>query len=390
MARNRHKKSRAKAPSPAFQYPSSNLSPAAQIVANRISSGGVEYLMQNLIHIMTDSVKLAEEPEFMVLNLDGEKAVETSQRWLKKYEKRLAAAQRKGADEFHQVSDEMRIEIVAELATPAFRKDVDKRLQGMLDRLIATGDIEKLEMVLLLKSSLGMKSFPWGLCGLILAIYDRTMQQTIQAYEAEKGIYDAVLEALHDDGEEKIDVINLIESPGKLEQIGNKLFAAKPGLRERAEKQIWDMVDAFEEELAEGKITLDLFTEVELLLPFQRLKSEIGEPFTQAQPSEEMGQRVFDTIVQTINEIMTPERFQRLRKDVQSTAKGWLSGRKKWAAAIQGELAWLDGEQYEENKFVLSAFLGQITRFGKKQKPAPKRRSTAHGANKSGAGKLTN
>jgi len=87
--------------------------------------------MQNLIHIMTDSVKLAEEPEFIVLNLDGEKAVETSQRWLKKYENAWPPP-KKGADEFHQVSDEMRIEIVAALATPAFRKDVDKRCKGCL------------------------------------------------------------------------------------------------------------------------------------------------------------------------------------------------------------------------------------------------------------------
>jgi len=40
-------------------------------------------------------------------------------------------------------------------------------------------------MVLLLKSSLGMKVFH-GVVRVILAIYDRTMQQTIQAYEAEK------------------------------------------------------------------------------------------------------------------------------------------------------------------------------------------------------------
>ena len=44
-------------------------------------------------------------------------------------------------------------------------------------------------------------------------------------------------------------------------------------------------------------------------------------------------------------------------------AKTWLRERKKWAAALQGELIWLDEEQYEENKFVIAAFLGQITRL---------------------------
>lgn len=374
MARNRHKSSRAKAPSPDFHNPSHKYSPAAQMVVNQIESGGVDYLKQNLIRIMTDSVKLAEEPEFIDLNLDSVKAAGVSQRWMKKYEERLAEAKKKGSSEFHEVFDEMRIEIVTELATPAFHKNVDERLQTMLDRLMPSADLEKLEMVLLLKPLLGMKSVPWGLCGLIMAIYNRTLQQSLQEYEAEIGVYDAVVEALQEDGEEKIDIIKLSESPEKLKQLGKRLFAAKPGLRERVEKQILDMIDAFEKELAEGKITLNLFTQEELVLSFQHLQTEIGEQFTQAQPTEEMRQRVFDAIVQAINEMMTPERFQRLRKDVQSTATAWMHERKKWAAALQGELIWLDGEQYEENKFVIAAILGQIKRLGKDQKPAQKQK----------------
>jgi hypothetical protein len=98
----------------------------------------------------------------------------------------------------------------------------------------------------------------------------------------------------------------------------------------------------------------------------------MGEKFTQAQPTEEMRQRVLDTMMQAINDMMTPERFQRLFKDVQSIAKTWLRERKKWAAALQGELIWLDEEHYEENKFVIAAFLGQIMRLGNDQKPAQK------------------
>ena len=94
----------------------------------------------------------------------------------------------------------MRIEVVAELATPAFRKDVDERLQALLDRLMTTEDLTKLEMVMLLKSLLGMKSIPWGLCGLILAVYNRTMQCAMQEYEEEKSLYDSMVEALKAEG----------------------------------------------------------------------------------------------------------------------------------------------------------------------------------------------
>jgi hypothetical protein len=372
MTRKRYKKSHIKTQLPALQQQAPKASPAAQVVLNRIASGGVEYLMQNAIRIMTDSEKLAEEPEFIDFNLDGVKAANVSQRWLKKYEKRLAEAKIKSSDEYHEVYDEMRIEVITELATPAFRKEVDERLQIILDRLMASDDLEKLEMVLLLKPLLGLKSVPWGICGLILAIYNRSLQQTLQEYEAEVNVYDAVVEALQEDGEEKIDVNKLSETPGKLEQLAKRFFTAKPGLRERAEKQILNMIDAFEKELAEGKITLDLFTQEELVLPFQRLQAEFGEPFTQVQPSEAMRQRVLDAIRQAINEMMTPERFRRLYKDVQSMSKTWMRERKKWAAALRGELIWLDEEQYEENKFVIAAFLGQITRLGNDQKPAQK------------------
>ena len=86
MTRKRNRKSHAKTPLPALQHQARRTSPAAQIVANRLASGGVDYIKQNLIRIMTDSVKLAEEPEFIDLYLDDETAAEASQRWLKKYE----------------------------------------------------------------------------------------------------------------------------------------------------------------------------------------------------------------------------------------------------------------------------------------------------------------
>jgi len=85
-----------------------------------------------------------------------------------------------------------------------------------------------------------------------------------------------------------------------------------------------------------------------------------------------MGQRVFDTIVQTINEIMT-QNASSVCEGCAIYGERLAEREKKMAAAIQGELAWLDGEQYEENKFVLSAFLGQITRFAKTE-ASPKKK----------------
>ena len=372
MPRRRHKKNQIKTPAPVHQNRIGKTTPAAQAIAQRIASGGGDYIKQYLIHIMTDSVQLVDEPEFIDLYLDSEKTAEVTERWLKKYDKRLAAAEKKGPDEYHEVFDEMRIEVVAELATPAFRKDVDKRLQSLLDRLITIDDLEKLEVVMLLKPLLGMKSVPWGLCGLILAIYNRTMQRAMQQYEEDKSVYDSVVEVLKAEGEDDVDILKILEHPDKLEQIGQKLFGSQPGLRQRAEKKIWDMVNAFEDELGEGRVVLDLFSQEELMLPFQRIQAEFGEPFTQAQPSEEMRERIFDAIRKAITEMMTPERFRRLREEVERTAKTWFRTHQKWAAALQFELGYLDGDQYEENKFILAAYIGQISRLGKEHKSARK------------------
>ncbi|MEW5873018.1 MAG: hypothetical protein AB1894_27410 [Chloroflexota bacterium] len=374
MPRKRHQKSPTKTTAPARQEQPRQFSPAAQRIAQRMADGGADYLKQNLIRIMIDSASFAEEPEFRDLHMDGEKAVQVTERWLKKYNKRLSAAEKKGPDEHHEVADEMRIEIVAELATPTFRQEVEQRLQTLMDRLMTGRDTRKLEMVMMLIPALQMKRVPWGLCGLILEIYDRTMQRAMQEYEEDQGVFEAVAETLKAEGEEEIDIFTILKHPDKLEQVGKQIFEAQPGLRQRAEKQVWDMVKAFEDALGHGNVELSLFSEEELMLPFQRIQAEFGEPFTQAQPSEEMRERIFESIRQAITEIMTPERFRRFREDVEKTATHWLRTRQKWGAALQFELGFLAGDQYEENKFILAAFIGQIYRLGKEHKSVTKKK----------------
>jgi len=352
MPRKRHPKSHTKTTATASPMQSLEYSPAAQTIARRMVNGGLNYLKQNLIRVMIDSAKLTEEIEFKDLYLDGDKAVQVTERWLKKYDKRLEAAKKKSPDEYHEVADEMRIEIIAELATPAFRKAVDQRLQTLMDRLMTGRDTKKLETVMMLTPALRMKSIPWGLYGLILEIYNRTMQQTMQEYEEDQGVFDAVAEALKAEGEENIDIFTILEYPDKLEQVGKKVFEAQPALRERAEKQIWEMVEAFEDALARGHVELSLFSEEELS------EEELMLPF----------QRIFKAVRQALSEIMTLERFRRFREDVDKTATNWLRTRQKWGAALQFELGYLDGSQYEENKFILAAFIGQVYRLGKEHK----------------------
>ena len=229
MPRKRHLKGHTKPTELAPERKPREYSPAAKAIAQRMSIGGIDYLKQNLTRIMIDSANLAEEIEFRDLYLDDEKATQVTECWLKKYDKPLEVARKKSSDKYHEVADEMKVEIIAELATPAFRKAIDQRLQTLMDRLMTGRDITKLEIVMMLTPALQMKSIPWGVCGLILAVYNRTMQRAMQEYEEDRSVFNVVAEALKAEGEEKIDVFAIFKHPDKLEQVGKKIFEAQPG-----------------------------------------------------------------------------------------------------------------------------------------------------------------
>jgi hypothetical protein len=366
MPRKRHSKRQSKTRAPASLPGKQTVSPTAQAVADKIAQGGSAYVQENFIHVMRDSYRLAEEPEFLDLNFDGDRTDQVTDRWLEKYHKRLKAAEKKGPAAFAEVRDEMRIQVVDELVTPTFREEVNRRLEALLSRLIATDEAEKLEMALLLGPLLKMKDLPWGVCGLIVAIYQRTLQKTMPEYEEEHKVFGDYLDALKT-MKSPADLLENIGRPEQMEQLEAKL-AAMPKLRQRLEEKVWEIVKEFEMELFRGQVALDLFTQEELLLPYTRMQTEFGEQLTQTLPVNEVtAERLLTIIRQVIREIMTPERQQRLRNDVQATARAWLRERQKWGAALQAELTWLENEYREENLFLVAAFMGQMRRLGEGQ-----------------------
>ena len=59
MPRRRHQKSQTQTTAPTPQKQSREYFPAAQVIAQRMANGGVDYLKQNLIRVMIGSAKLA-------------------------------------------------------------------------------------------------------------------------------------------------------------------------------------------------------------------------------------------------------------------------------------------------------------------------------------------
>jgi phage regulator Rha-like protein len=362
MARDRHKKAHTNPTLYPPHYREKALSPAVLSLQNRIIEGGVDYLEKNFIRVLTESAKLAREPEFSDLSFDGEKAMQVTERWLKRFEKRLNAAEKKGQDEYQQVYDDMRIKVIDELATPAFRKTIDERLAALINRLAATNDLKYLEIALLLKPILQMKKIPLGVNGLILEIYNSTMDQAMQKYEEDNEVFDILAEAFDEAG---IDTEEILESPEKIEEFGAKLLSKNPDLRRKIEAKMEGITEAFEDELFKGNIELDLFTEEELLLPFQRYQKEFEELNSAELDKEKEASRIIKLIQETIDAIMTPERYKRLRQHIESTIKIWMKRRYKWAYALQFEMGYLEEEKYAPGLFITTVFWGQLCRKGK-------------------------
>ena len=337
-------------------------SPAVDQVIDRIASSK-NYLEENFIKIMTESEKLAEEPEFIGLEFDVDKTASVSERILNRYQKKLLEAEKKSPSDFTELYDEVRIEIIRELATPVFKKQVKERLAKLFNRLAAGEDLENLELVIATQAILSAKEIPWGVNSLILAIYDRTIQEVLGDAHADAELDEAMKSLIEGKSEEEITA--LLQSSEELEIASEKIFADNPELLEQARKHALETVENFETSLFKGEVVLDLFTQEELDLPFDRLEKETGRPVNEILADETGPQLVMDAIRQDLVQIMTPERMREMYQQGSEINKAWFAQRTEWAGALELELVWLEDEQYDENKFLVCVFFGQLMRANK-------------------------
>jgi hypothetical protein len=218
-------------------------------------------------------------------------------------------------------------------------------------------------MALALKPILQMKEIPWGINGLILGIYNRTLgptRRSLEEEEASEEILGDLVEELRE-GHDPVVVISKLEDPEKMAELSKKL-ESRPGFRERLEHQLDEDVDRFEEALWKGKVKLDLFTEEELQLPFSHLREELeGEQLDpSALEAKQAADRLIDSIRQALLEIMTSQRLQRMKVDLERVFQNWLSQRDRWAMALRAEIYWLDDIKVSENPFLIAAYVAEI------------------------------
>lgn len=362
MPRKRHKKKAEINPS-LPQTPAAPISTQAQRVIKKIASGGENYLRDNFERIMLASYDLADEPEFKEVTFPEEKTIRSTEKWMKKNQTRLERATEKGDEDLHQALDDVRIQIIDDILTPQLRKDVLTRLDNLTKRLMTGVDTNKLENALVLNPLLKMKKLPWGICGLILAIYDRSVKPTLE----DASIMDEVFGDLLDDMEHNDNIDTILAATKESEKINafTKKFESIPGLRERLEQQAENYAVDFENAIIRGEINLILFSKAEVELALNRFLKEFApdQLDISKKPSEQVSNRFIEIIRESLVEIMTPERLQEMKTDLEKLSKKWLRSKNKWASGLMTEIYWLDDLEILENQFLLIVYTNQLKHF---------------------------
>ncbi|MEI7847465.1 MAG: hypothetical protein WCK35_16815 [Chloroflexota bacterium] len=373
MPRNRHAR---KNPSLTVPKPVSGQkdSPARpQPGLNPFTGQDVETL---LVQLLVNSANLAFEPELLDLEFDPQTALEVTDHYLSKNKKRLTDAQLKGSQAFEKISEELHIKIVDELTTPDFRKDLQKRLHALRERFELEKELEKLKMVLALQPAIQSKEFPLSMTGLLGQIYSRTIQKSVQVFREEKQLLEDMQSEFNIVDASPQDIVDLLGNPDKLKPLEAKL-TKNPGLMQQLEKQVFDMLDDFEKKLEQGQVELELFTREEIYLPFNRLEEILGPDAQKFDGSTAAGQKqIFDVLIGTMDELFTPQRWEKFYNDVEQTARKWMRARHPWGAALHAELSFLDKKEYEKSRFILSVYWGQIKRLQAPENSKPSKKTT--------------
>lgn len=333
---------------------------ARQAVLAKIARDGEKPSLDHFIRILADSHTLRQEPEFRDVHFDLEKTVQVSSRVMTKYEKQIQEMEKKSEDERHQFRDDVRIEIIDELATPAFRKDVLHRLESLSRRLATGNDADKFEIALYLQPLMQEKQIPWGICGLITTIYAESAEKAEEQFEQGLSAFDEIFRAAEREGK----LEQLLELPEESPEVLKVVqqVKSKPGLMDQLRRETEKAFQEFEQALMNGEVKLDLFTKEELLQPFAAMTEYISANQIEIEKADQQAltDQFAQFIKRNLDEVMTKDRAKRMKDDMKKISAQWLRDKNVRGALLQGEISILDSEKPSENPFLYAAYVGQM------------------------------
>jgi len=390
--RSRRKQAKRKGPKgqPAADRPAST---TASKVAERIAAAGPKYLEDNFVRIMQASTNLRQEPEFVDLYFEPRPTLDAVARYFPRFRSRLMRAARRGTEAVAPVYDDYRIAVMDDLDTPQFRRQLQRRLERCMGRLTRSGDVDNLEIILVLSMLLGDEgrqmargrdALPLGVYGLATAIYedsyDRAMREVPSARDiVGDELYDLWCAEHHDEDLEVIAAA--VERISAFDELGRHI-ERNPRLALAWERQQQSLVEDLQLRMASLGFTFSpgLFTHDEAALAIDMMEQRhLSKPWSLSRYFALPAMISFTNCIRdTVDEIVTPERMAEMIEAFRSVGREALESDDDRLHAlvphVQAAIHYLQSEPTPSRNRIVGAvyLLSCVTVLGDLEDPDPR------------------
>lgn len=347
--------------------------PLAIDLSQQLTGLTPDQLKDRLERAFLGAIALRNEPEFQDFYFEANHVLEATARHVERYKARFEALGNDNMDAARQLYDEMRIDIIADLVTPAVRRDLQERADRCLARLRRGRDADKLEMALYAHGLLtGMdRTLPLGLCGLFTSIYEDSRKRAIQTYEVEEALLDKITGWLPQKGKPDMEqLLTLAQRPEVAAEFA-QILEIHPELRSSLEKDIDQVNKEVGQAIQRGELLTGFFTDEEILLTYADLFSTLEDTLRRGKtPDREIvGRKYMELMLRNVPKMITPERSQQFRQRLEATAHEMASSnnreRQEMGAKLSLAATTLDAWELGRHPLFYDAYLHQAEQIQK-------------------------
>jgi hypothetical protein len=350
---------------------------AADVVRERITSAGPDYLPRNLGRLLMGSVTLRQEPELADFYLDPGQTLEAAARHSRYLHRRMRQAMRRAEEDPTPTYDDYRLAVLMDLDTPQFRQDLQHRLEQCKDRLGSGHDADKLEMALFLilflmpdtRSTLGgKKPLPLGVCPLVAIIYDDSFDQAMAEIPEARDIIDDTLYDLwcvRHAREDMAIIRTAVEQIEAFEDLAVRL-EADPLLAHAFQRQESFLIEEIQTYMSQKGLSIKpgFFTADEAALPLARMEQRYwNRPWSLSRYSTTLAtMNLVRCLFATLDEIVSPERMRQMSEGLKSLGRTCLKASdtrlRSLVPNVQAAIHHLQSEtRPSQNKVVTTLYL---------------------------------
>ncbi len=314
-------------------------------------------MAEAFVEALVESHVLAEEPEFVDFVFDYEQSVSVSRKIVQQYFAKLAKAKKKSPRAAEIVEDNIKIETIDALLTPALRANLASRLDHLVNRLqksFKSQDAEKYMIATAVQAAFGMHGFPWGASSLTISLLHRSLHS--KQFDLHARLQEALGEELTDD-----DLTRLLDDPDALAALQDRLDPDSE-LYRMLSQNAKDVADQFMEDVWDGELAIELFEPDEIFDFFERLELRWGTAglSEDTDKSDELSQLFIKIIDDYLEEILTPDRIDQIEIDLKQIVDDFYARHHIYSLLIEAELENLRTENPLDNSFIRSVFASQM------------------------------